>query len=102
MGIDPDKRAATLEAVRRSWCRLASLDVMVPGSLHEAMADLLGGTDARTRPFLNDTLVRQWLSAFAAARHARQGGAISREGLYRRAFMLLSLELWLRDHRLAW
>lgn len=78
------------------------LDVMVPASLHDAMADLLGGTDARTRPFLNDILVRQWLSAFAAARHGRRGGAISREGLHRRALMLLSLELWLRDHHLTW
>ncbi|HSA54787.1 MAG TPA: asparagine synthase C-terminal domain-containing protein, partial [Gemmatimonadaceae bacterium] len=78
------------------------LDVMVPPSLHGATAELLGGPDARTRPFLNDSLVHGWLRSFAAARHGPQGGAISREGLYRRVLMLLSLELWLRDHLLTW
>jgi len=32
----------------------------------------------------------------------RAGGGISRAGLYQRVFMVLSLELWLRQHHLTW
>lgn len=78
------------------------LDVMVPGSLHTAIEDLLCGPDARTRPFVNGDLVRRWLASFAAARTGQHGGTMSREGLYQRVFMLLSLELWMRDHGLTW
>jgi hypothetical protein len=78
------------------------LDVMVPGSLHTAIEDLLCWPEARTRPFVNGPLVRRWLTAFAAARTGQRGGTISREGLYQRVFMLLSLELWMRDHGLNW
>lgn len=78
------------------------LDVMVPPALHGAMEDLLRGADARTRPLLSGPVVRHWLAAFAAAREGRRDGAISREGTYRRALTLLSLELWMRDHQLTW
>lgn len=79
------------------------LDVMVPPAFHDAAADLLCGPDARTRPFLERPVVEGWLAAFAAARQGRrEGGTISRGGLYQRVFMLLSLELWLRDHGLSW
>ena len=81
----------------------APLDVMVPSSLHRAAAELLLSPDARTRPVLDGTLVRGWLDRFAAAgQDGSPGGRISREGLHRRIIMLLSLELWLRDHRLTW
>jgi asparagine synthase (glutamine-hydrolysing) len=78
------------------------LDVMTPPALPTALDDLLLGNDARTRPFVDRGTVRQWLRAFAAGRSGRSGAAISREGLYQRVFMLLSLELWLRDHGLTW
>lgn len=78
------------------------LDVMVPPELHGAMQDLLRGADARTRPLLRGAVVRHWLAAFAEARHGRHGGTVSREGTYRRALTLLSLELWMRDHQLTW
>ncbi|HXV85055.1 MAG TPA: asparagine synthase (glutamine-hydrolyzing) [Gemmatimonadales bacterium] len=78
------------------------LDVMVPDAFHALVADLVCGRDARTRPFLNGPLVQGWLAAFAAARNGVRPGYLSREGLYQRVFTLVSLEQWLRDHRLTW
>jgi asparagine synthase (glutamine-hydrolysing) len=80
------------------------LDVMVPPALHRAARELLCGDDAHTRGVIHRPLVRRWLRAFEAAgtRTSPQGGAISREGLHRRVIMLLSLELWMRDHRFTW
>ena len=80
------------------------LDVMVPPALHRTARELLCGDDAHTRGVINRPLIRGWLRAFEAAgdRTAQQGGAISREGLHRRVIMLLSLELWMRDHRFTW
>ena len=80
------------------------LDVMSTPALHSMLEDLLLGVDACTGWFLNRALVRDWLAKFrrAATEPAGRGGAISREGLYHRVFTVLSLELWMRDHRLAW
>ena len=78
------------------------LDVLAPPAFHEALEDLLCWPDARTRPFVNGPLVRRWLAAFRNATAQPRGGAISREGLYERIIMLLSLELWMRDHNLTW
>ena len=78
------------------------LDVMAPPDLHHALGDLLAGPEARTRSVLSGATVQQWLAGFRAARNGARGGAISRDGLYQRVMMLLSLELWLRDHRLTW
>jgi asparagine synthase (glutamine-hydrolysing) len=78
------------------------LDVMVPPALHGVMADLLNGTAARTRSFLNPAVVRRWLTAFADAGRGQRNGTVSREGVYRRPLMLLSLEVWMRDHHLTW
>ena len=78
------------------------LDVMTPPGVHAALDDLLLSDRARTAPLLNRGLVRQWLDTFRRADPARRGGAMSRSGLYQRVFMLLSLELWMRDHRLTW
>jgi hypothetical protein len=47
-------------------------------------------------------LVATWLRQFRSASGGDSGGAISREGLYLRVFMLLALELWMREQRLAW
>lgn len=80
------------------------LDVMATPALHQTAEALLCAGDARTRPLLQAPVVRRWLGAFAAAGPGapRRGGTISREGLHRRVIMLLSLETWLRDHRLTW
>lgn len=82
------------------------LDVMVPAAAHDLFADLLLGERARTGPVLNGPLVEGWLTKFRRAADAPggrgRGGTISRAGLYQRVFMLLSLELWMRDHGLSW
>lgn len=78
------------------------LDVMVQSRFHEALRDLLGAPDARTRAFVDRRLVQRWLHQFQFAAAAREGGSISREGLYLRVLILLALELWLRDQRLSW
>jgi asparagine synthase (glutamine-hydrolysing) len=78
------------------------LDVMAPPALYGALEDLLLSPGASTRPVLHRELPRAWLAAFQAARNGARGGRISRAGLYQRIITLLSLELWLRDHRLTW
>jgi asparagine synthase (glutamine-hydrolysing) len=78
------------------------LDMMVGADFHEAVADLLGTPGSRTSTFLSSTLVREWLKQFRAAMQGGAGGAVSREGLYLRVLMLVSLELWMRDRGLTW
>jgi len=78
------------------------LDVMVPEQVHAALDDLLLSPAARTRGLLDIAQVAAWLRQFRAARHGARGGGISRAGLYQRVFMVLSLELWLRQHHLTW
>src|SRR3954470_3637367 len=78
------------------------LDVMVPREFHRAAEDLLCASDSRTRSFVRGPRVQQWLRQFRAAGNSNAGGAVSREGLYLRVLMLLSLELWLRKQGLTW
>lgn len=78
------------------------LDVMVSPRFHEALGDLLRAPDSRTGTFLQHRVVHTWLNQFHVAAYRPAGGMMSREGLYLRVFMLLALELWLRDQRLAW
>src|SRR5207247_3219855 len=71
---------------------------------HAVLYDLLLAPGALTRALLDRALVERWLRQFRDARAApaARGGAISRAGLYQRVFEILSLELWLQDHRLSW
>lgn len=78
------------------------LDVMVRREFHEALGDLVGATDSRTGAFLQRDLIGDWLRQFRAATTGTTGGTISREGLYLRVFILLALELWMRDRSLTW
>jgi asparagine synthase (glutamine-hydrolysing) len=78
------------------------LDIMVRREFHEALGDLLGTNDSRTGAFLRSDLIRDWLRQFRAAATGATAGSISREGLYRRVFILLALELWMRDQGLTW
>lgn len=78
------------------------LDVMVRHEFHEALGDLVGASDSRTGAFLQRDLVSDWLRQFRAATSGAAGGAISREGLYRRVLILLAFELWMRDRGLTW
>jgi asparagine synthase (glutamine-hydrolysing) len=80
------------------------LDRMLSPEFHAALCDVLLSPDARVRSILNTSLIEFWLKQLA---RARQGGTtttttISREGLYQRVFIVLALELWLREHRLSW
>lgn len=78
------------------------LDIMVRREFHDALGDLLGTGDSRTGAFLCNELIRDWLRQFRAAASGATTGSISREGLYRRVFILLALELWMRDQGLTW
>jgi asparagine synthase (glutamine-hydrolysing) len=78
------------------------LDLMLRPAFHDAVNDLLASDSSRTATFLQRDVVVSWLRQFRAAASGARGGAISREGLYLRVFMLVALELWLREQRLAW
>jgi asparagine synthase len=78
------------------------LDRMVGPAFHEMLADLLLSDGARIRRLLNVGLVQRWLELFRTAGQGRRIGSISRGGLYQRVFILLSLELWLREWGLEW
>jgi asparagine synthase (glutamine-hydrolysing) len=77
------------------------LDVMAPPALGDAARDLLQGSGARTAAFVDRQRTAAWLNTFGTERSAR-GGAVSREGVFRRAVMLMSLEMWMRDYGLTW
>lgn len=78
------------------------LDVMVTDRFHGMLADYLLAPGSRIRSFVNMPLARQWLLNFRGARNGHRPGAMSREGLYQRIFILLSLELWLTRTGLSW
>jgi asparagine synthase (glutamine-hydrolysing) len=78
------------------------LDVMVQPEFHQAVGDLLGGPDSRTAAFTETQLVQSWLARFRTGNHGASGGNVSREGLHLRVFILLALELWMRDRGLTW
>jgi asparagine synthase (glutamine-hydrolysing) len=78
------------------------LDVMVRPAFHDALADLLASDTSRTGALVRRDLVAGWLRQFRAATAGDVGGAISREGLYLRVFMLLALELWMTEQGLTW
>jgi asparagine synthase (glutamine-hydrolysing) len=114
-GLKTDGRVGKLilRDLARQWlpARVAShpkhgfsipLDVMVGGDFHDAAADLLNGPGSRTGAFLDRELVGGWLRQFRGATNGGAGGAVSREGLYLRVLMLVSLELWMRDRALTW
>jgi asparagine synthase (glutamine-hydrolysing) len=79
------------------------LDVLLTDSFFDMLRDLLLASDSRTRPFLNIVVLRRWLDLLHRARSGdRSGSAMSREGLYQRIFIVLALELWMRNRRISW
>ncbi|HEY4647486.1 MAG TPA: asparagine synthase (glutamine-hydrolyzing) [Gemmatimonadales bacterium] len=78
------------------------LDVMVQPRFHQSLSDLLAGPDARTATFVGRQSVEGLLTRFRGAVGGSAGGTISREGLYLRVFILLALELWMRQWGLSW
>jgi asparagine synthase (glutamine-hydrolysing) len=114
--LKTDGRAGklVLRALARRWLppRVAAhpkhgfgipLDRMLAPEFHTALGDVLLSPDARVRGVLDTSLIEFWLTQLA---QARQGNSttttISREGLYQRVFIVLALELWLREQRLTW
>jgi asparagine synthase (glutamine-hydrolysing) len=78
------------------------LDRMVGPGFHEMLAQMLLSPEARIRTFLDTRLVDFWLRWFRDASEGRRAGPHSRGGLYQRIFILLALEIWLRERRLTW
>jgi asparagine synthase (glutamine-hydrolysing) len=114
--LKTDGRAGklVLRALARHWLppRVAAhpkhgfgipLDRMLAPEFHTALGDVLLSPAARVRGVLDTSLIEFWLQQLA---QVRQGNSttttISREGLYQRVFIVLALELWLREHRLSW
>ncbi|MFL6227691.1 MAG: asparagine synthase (glutamine-hydrolyzing) [Pyrinomonadaceae bacterium] len=103
-----------LRAVARRWLppRVAAhpkhgfgipLDRMLSPQFHAALRDVLLSQGSRVRGFLDTNLIEFWLNQLARARDGNATtAAISREGLYQRVFIVLALELWLREHNLSW
>jgi asparagine synthase (glutamine-hydrolysing) len=77
------------------------LDIMLKADFHQAVGDLLSSPGSRTARFLQPRVVGGWLRQFRSG-DGVSGGTISREGLHLRIFMLVALELWLRDRGLTW
>jgi len=75
---------------------------MVKGDFHRVLDELLLASDARTRGPLRAPLVPQWPTGSMSTQNGARGGTLSRGGLFQRVFMLLALELWLREQRLTW
>src|SRR3989442_6268034 len=78
------------------------LDVLVTDRFHSMLHDYLLSPGSRIRLLINTQLVQRWLEQFKTFKQSRRAGNISRGGLYQRIFILLALELWLREHKLSW
>lgn len=78
------------------------LDKMATPSFHQFLHDTLLSPTAKTRVFLRRNLIEDWLRKFQQAQAGDAAGEISREGIYQRIVILLSLELWMTEHNLNW
>ncbi len=78
------------------------LDRMATPRFHEMLADTLLSAQARIQGILNPEVVARWVTQFKQPLTAKQSSEISREGLYQRILIVLSLELWLRKNNLSW
>lgn len=77
--------------------------ILATSAIAGACDNLLLGSDARVGWFLNRALIRDWVMRFRGKNGTSyEGGDISSAGLYQRVFMLLALELWMRDYELSW
>lgn len=78
------------------------LDRVLTDRFHHLLSDMLLSPNARIRSFLDMRIIESWLKMFRAAASKQHGGNISREGLYQRIFIVLSLELWLQKNHFSW
>jgi asparagine synthase (glutamine-hydrolysing) len=80
----------------------APLAALATPPFHEMAADLLVSGRPQTGAILDSGRVDQWLRTFRTGVRGPGAGTMSRGGLPRRVFTILALEIWLREHRLAW
>ncbi len=78
------------------------LDRLLPASFDTLLHDVLLSPTARIKDVFDTAHIRTWLDLFRRSRAGSPSGTISREGVYQRLFIMLSLELWMRRYRLAW
>jgi asparagine synthase (glutamine-hydrolysing) len=78
------------------------LDTMLTSDCATMLHDVLLSPGARIRSFLKAERIQEWLRLFQLSRAGHRSGAISREGIYNRLFIVLGLELWLERYRLSW
>lgn len=91
------KRLPPRVAKRPKWGFGIPLDKWASPKFREFIKDTLLSPGARINEFMNGGVVSSWVAAFNDEAYLR--ASISRGGLYQRVYMLLSLELWLRQHR---
>ncbi len=82
-------------ASKGKWGFGIPLDRWASPAFRDMVHDLLLGPDARTSGLLETSVVRTWVDAFDGRRDIR--ASVGRLGVYQRVFMMLSLELWLRE-----
>jgi asparagine synthase (glutamine-hydrolysing) len=78
------------------------LDKMATPPFHQFLHDTLLAPTAKTRALLQRHLTESWLKKFRQAQAGEAAGEISREGIYQRIVILLSLELWMNEYNLNW
>lgn len=78
------------------------LDALATPRFHQMLEDFLLASNARIRGLLSVPLIEAWLKTFKMGPQGNRGGVISRQGLYERIMLVLSLELWMRDYNLSW
>jgi asparagine synthase (glutamine-hydrolysing) len=74
------------------------LDRMLTNEMCDWIREILCTENTRIYTVLKEMEVKVWVEEFLT--NKRNKNAWSREGLYQRIFMLLSLELWMRNHNI--
>jgi asparagine synthase (glutamine-hydrolysing) len=74
------------------------LDKMVNKEMIAFIEEKLLSANTRITRFIKKEVIQQWVTSFVGTSQIRSD--ISREGLYQRIFMLLSLEIWMRKNDL--
>lgn len=93
------KRALPEDIVEKKKSGFAiPLDKLVNPKMEEFIRTTLLSEDAAISQFLNQKEIEKWVNGFISGKADRS--SYSREGLYQRIFMMLSLELWMKKYSL--
>lgn len=79
---------------KKKWGFGIPLDTVASSEFNVYLRDVLLSPRAKISSFVDKKITENWVRSFVA--QTPQWGEISRQGLYQRIFMLLSLELWLK------